>query len=262
MRIINESTFLDYYEFIKNVYIFSQVKPFLKDTERQKFEYFFIITVSTIIIILIFFVLFKIFVLCLYFLFLQSLLNFTRFIRAVYKSKCNIILSRTIKNACYRYGKIFKKLYTYNFYAYDHFVLGGIQVIFYLSYLCLNLFFMFNLTSELENESKRPSYVLIHLLAFQSSILIEAICISFYNIRNMRKQFFLGISFFVLLNTIIYIAFLFQQLFTNTYGIFEHDEPRRILNILLGCIMMTMNIATSVKLCKYNVNSKINILSL
>lgn len=262
MSIINESTFSDYYEFIKNVYIFSQVKPFLKDTERQKFEYFFIITVSTIIIILIFFVLFKIFVLCLYFLILQSLINFTRFIRAVYKNKCNIIISRTIKNACYRYLKIFKKLYTYNFYAYDHFVLGGVQVIFYLSYLCLNLLFMFNLTSELEKESKNSSYVLIHVMAFQSSILIEAICISFYNIRNMRRQFFLGVTFFVLFNILIYLAFLFQQLFINTYGIFEHDEPRRILNIVLHFIIMTMNIATSVKLCKYDVNSKKYCLSL
>ena len=93
-------------------------------------------------------------------------------------------------------------------------------------------------------------------MAFQSSILIEAICISFYNIRNMRRQFFLGVTFFVLLNILIYLAFLFQQLFTNTYGIFEHDEPRRILNIVLNFIIMTMNIATSVKLCKYDVNSK------
>ena len=256
MTISDHPTLSAYYDLIKNVYVYSHMKPFLKDPERQKLEYFFIITVSVILIILILCVAFKILVLFIYFLLIQTTLNFVRFICAVSKNKCNIFFWKKVKSACNRLSKIFKKLYTYNFYAFDRYYIGGLYIACYLLYLYVNFYFMLIIRAEIEEERKSDTFILIHFLTFQVNILIELICVSFYNIRSMVKQFIVGLAFYGLFNGIVLIVFAYQQLFINIYGTYDYDEPRRFANLILNAFMLIVNINSLRKLKNYDANSK------
>ena len=86
---------------------------------------------------------------------------------------------------------------------------------------------------------------------------MEILCVAFYNMRNMKKQFFLSMGYFFLLNLLIIITLMFQRLLVNVYGIFEKSEPRRILNIVFNLFFFIMYTTTIIKLVLYNVNSKI-----
>ena len=254
--IIHHEIIGDYYDLIKNVYVFSHMKPFLKDINRELSEYAFIYCVLVIISVLTAAVLFKIVVIFIYFFLIQAIANLVSFCCSLAKAKCKINFCVNFKAGCIYIGKLFKKLYTYNFYAFDNTFAGTVFVISYFLYLIFSIMFVFSIMNQIENEEKTNWFYICHFLTFEFNLLVEIMCVSFYNLRNMKKQFFLSLGYFILLNFLIIVTLLFQRLLINVYGVFEKDEPRRVINLIFNLLFLVMYLTTILKLVKYDVNSK------
>ena len=255
--IIQNEIIGDYYDLIKNVYVFSHMYLYLIDTKRQSIEYNFIRAVLIIISILAVAICFKIVVIFIYFFLIQAITNLISFLCTLCRSKCKVPCCSNVKGAFIYFIKLFKKLYTYNFYAFDSTFVGTFLVVSYFLYLISTITFSALIIQEIESEIKSNFFYVCHFVAFQFNILMEILCVSFYNLRNMKKQFFLSMGYFFLLNLLIIITLMFQRLLVNVYGIFEKSEPRRILNIVFNFFFFIMYTTTIIKLILYNVNSKI-----
>ena len=134
--------------------------------------------------------------------------------------------------------------------------MGTFLVVSYFLYLSSSITFSAMIIHEIEVEDKTNFFYICHFCAFQFNILMEVLCVSFYNMRNMKKQFCLSMGYFFLLNLLIIITLMFQRLLVNVYGVFERDEPRRVINIVFNLFFFIMYITTIIKLLLYNVNSK------
>ena len=255
--IIQNEIIGDYYDLIKNVYVFSHMYLYLNDIDRLTIEYNFIRAVLIIISILAVAICFKIVVIFIYFFLIQAITNLISFLCTLCRSKCKVPCCSNVKGAFIYFIKLFKKLYTYNFYAFDSTFVGTFLVVSYLLYLISTITFSALIIQEIESEIKSNFFYVCHFIAFQFNILMEILCVSFYNQRNMKKQFFLSMGYFFLLNLLIIITLMFQRLLVNVYGIFEKSEPRRILNIVFNFFFFIMYTTTIIKLILYNVNSKI-----
>ena len=255
--IIQNEIIGDYYDLIKNVYVFSHMYLYLNDIDRLTIEYNFIRAVLIIISILAVAICFKIVVIFIYFFLIQAITNLISFLCTLCRSKCKVPCCSNVKGAFIYFIKLFKKLYTYNFYAFDSTFVGTFLVVSYLLYLISTITFSALIIQEIESEIKSNFFYVCHFIAFQFNILMEILCVAFYNMRNMKKQFFLSMGYFFLLNLLIIITLMFQRLLVNVYGIFEKSEPRRILNIVFNLFFFIMYTTTIIKLVLYNVNSKI-----
>ena len=255
--IIQNEIIGDYYDLIKNVYVFSHMYLYLNDIDRLTIEYNFIRAVLIIISILAVAICFKIVVIFIYFFLIQAITNLISFLCTLCRSKCKVPCCSNVKGAFIYFIKLFKKLYTYNFYAFDSTFVGTFLVVSYLLYLISTITFSALIIQVIESEIKSNFFFVCYLIAFQFNILMEILCVSFYNQRNMKKQFFLSMGYFFLLNLLIIITLMFQRLLVNVYGIFEKSEPRRILNIVFNFFFFIMYTTTIIKLILYNVNSKI-----
>lgn len=257
MSFIEQQYLLELYDLIKNIFVYSHMKPYLRDKERQMYEYIFINAIRIIILILTLGVLFKTLIICLYFLLIQTLLNTIRFITKIPKTKCNIFICDTVKSIFLYFGKIFKKIYTYNFYEFQS-ILGGIFfVVIFCIYLFTNVLFMFIISDEIENEIKSKQFIIIHFLVFETNILLELICITFYNIRHINKQMRLVIGYFIFVNGSVMLMFYIKRLWINNDGFIEGDIPRRIMNLIFNVMFCLINIINFRNIAKYDVNSKL-----
>ena len=238
--IIQNEIIGDYYDLIKNVYVFSHMYLYLIDPQRQTIEYKFVLAVLIIISILAVAILFKVVVIFIYFFIIQAITNLISFLCTLCRSKCKVPCCANVKGAFIYFIKLFKKLYTYNFYAFDSRFVGTFLVISYFSYLFFTILFSGLIIHEIQKEDKTNFFYTCHFCAFQLNILMEILCVSFYNMRNMKKQFFLSMGYFFLLNLLVIITLMFQRLLVNVYGIFERDEPRRTLNIVFNLFFFIM----------------------
>ena len=254
--IIQNEIIGDYYDLIKNVYVFSHMYLYLIDTKRQSIEYQFVQAVLIIICLLAVAILFKVVVIFIYFFLIQAITNLISFLCTLCRSKCKVPCCSNVKGAFIYLIKLFKKLYTYNFYAFDSTFVGTFLVVSYFLYLSSSITFSAMIIHEIEVEDKTNFFYICHFCAFQFNILMEVLCVSFYNMRNMKKQFCLSMGYFFLLNLLIIITLMFQRLLVNVYGVFERDEPRRVINIVFNLFFFIMYITTIIKLLLYNVNSK------
>ena len=251
---------LELYELIRNVYVYTHMKPYLRDKEREKLKYMIICTVGISIIALMFIMIFKTFIICLYFLIIQTISNTIRFILQIPKTKCNIFIGATIKNICRYFGKIFKRMFTYNFYEFDN-VCGGIFfVCIFAVYLFSNAFFMFYVLKEIDQENKSNTFIITHFIVFESNILLQLICITFYNIRYINKQIRIILGYFLFINSAVLLTFYGKRLWINNVGVIKGNIPRRILNLVLNLIFCLMNVTNLVNIFRYDVNSKLFII--
>ena len=85
-----EGIFYDLYDFSKSVYIFSHTKTNLVDSSVQTVELTAIYLLIFISAIIFFFFTIKTLIILVYFICLQALISFIRFIKMLFKTKCNI----------------------------------------------------------------------------------------------------------------------------------------------------------------------------
>ena len=81
-------------------------------------------------------------------------------------------------------------------------------------------------------------------LHFESLILIQLLCSSFYayiNFNEINISIISGLIIFVLLNLILIVGYEIREKIENVEGIFESYEPQLIINILFNFIFLLLN---------------------
>lgn len=256
MSEIKEGWSYDLYDFTKSVYIFSHMKTNLVDDLVQIFEKIALKFLNGATIFIGFIVFLKIIIIVAYFTLGQASLAIFRFIKTLFITKCNIYVKSSCKSVIYFLVRIFKKIFTFNFYIFQNKIITTFMIcIFIINILSISRFSQENL-DQIINEEKDDNFINFYFLSFEFNLLIEVICYMFYSVRNIGFGFVLSICYFIVLNLIIYFSFLISERYEYLNGAFLLGEPQKILNIIIFLILMILKIDCLIKIVKYNKESK------
>ena len=260
MSEMNDSFIYNFYDYVKSIYIYSHVKTNLKDAQRQGIEQTTNVILIIISLIFVIISLFKIFVIIFYFIFIQAFSALIKFIITIVRFKCNVNFCSSFKNAFFYLMKVFKRIYTFNFYLFDTFLVGLIMIFSYFFFLISSCFFYFENYRLIETIEKPKYYMITFYCHFESVILIQLLCSSFYSCRDMKMSTIIGIGLFIIINLMILIGYQMTVIVENAVGSYELDEPQSVMNMMINSILLFLN-----GICLYNVliydgNSKLYII--
>ena len=251
-----DGLFYDLYDFFKSVYLFSHMKTNLVDQYVQKMETSAVALLLLISSSIFFFVLFKTSIVLGYFLCTQALTAFIRFIKIVYKSKFKINFKSSCKNSMLFFGKLCKKIYTFNFYIFDTKYINFFMLLSFWDCLISN--FVFNIINylNLEVPEKSSNFLIFFYMSFEFNLLIEIICCTFYAHREMNTSSLLALGYYFVINVIMVIIFYIARRKEYLYGAFLFEEPQRILNIIVFFILFVLKVNCLIEIIKFNKRSK------
>ena len=251
-----EGIFYDLYDFTKSVYIFSHMKTNLVDSSVQTIELTAIYLLLVISAIIFFFFTIKTLIILVYFICFQALISFFRFIKMLFKTKCEINFKTSCKNSIMFLGKVCKKIYTFNFYIFYSKYISTFMIISF--WICLFANFGFNIINKkyIEEPEKDKYFLYNFFLTFQINLLIELICCTFYSHRNMNVSSLLAFGYYIVINVILIISYYFTKRKEYLYGAYLLEEPQRILNIILFFILFVLKVNCLYKIIKFNKKSK------
>ena len=256
MSEVKDEFIYNFYDFIKSIYIYSHVKTDLKDKGRQRFESYSIYALMVFMSLFIILTVFKIVVIIIYFLFLQALTGFFKFLASICKTKCNVSFCSSFKNSISFLCKICKRIYTFNFYIYDNCLIGFIMTGSFILFLISSFFFFIYNCSIIEQVEKPIWYLVFFYLDFELTILIELLCNSFYSCRNMVMSTYLALGLFLIMNGVLFIGYFYVRFIEDKYGSFEYQEPQKIINLIFDGILLVLNINSLRIIIAYNKNCK------
>ena len=256
MTEIEDNYFYDIYEFSKSVYLFSHMKTNLVDDKVQKVERTAIILVLIISIVAFFFVLFKTLIIIGYFLCMQATTAFIKFIQMLFKNKFNINFKSSCKNSLLFFGRVCKKLYTFNFYIFYSKIISGFMI--FSFWICLLSNFLFNIFNiELITEPNKSTFFFVFFfISFECNLLIEFICCTFYAHPNMCTSTSLAFGYYIVVNIIMALVFLYARRMEELYGAYLLEEPQRILNVIIFSILFVLKVNCLIKISQFNKRSK------
>lgn len=262
MSEINEGVFYDFYDFTKSVYIFSHMKTNLVDTTVQKGEKAALIILNIMTGFFLFIVSIKIIIVFGYFIFFQALVAFFKFIKLIFKSRGDINWKISFKKFFHFFGRIFKKIYTFNFYIFHSRLICLFLIPFFLISTVFNFSFNYENIQQITLAEKDDWFFFLYIAIFELNLLMEVICYIFYTIKNIFYGFLLALGFFMTLNIIIIFSYLYTNRYEYLFGAFVLDEPERVLNIIIFSILMIIKINCIYKIAKLNKESKYSIFNL
>ena len=262
MSEIKEGGFYDFYDFTKSVYIFSHMKTNLVDTEVQIGEKAALTILNIMTGFFVFIVSIKILIVFGYFLFFQALIAFFQFIRLIFKSGGNIYWKISFKNFLHFFGRIYKKIYTFNFYIFHNRIMCFLFILIFLISIVFNFAFNIVNIAQITFPEKDDWFFFLYIATFESNLFMEIICYIFYTIKNICYGFVLAFGFIITLNIIIIFSFLYTNRYEYLFGAFVLDEPERVLNIILFSILMIIKINCIYKITKLNKESKYSLFNL
>ena len=234
----------NYYDYISSIYIYSHVKTYLIDPSRQKVEKIFDLVLAILSGIFCLSFAIKFVIILLYFFVIQSIPALIRFMANLCKLKCDINFSSSCNNAFSYLKKVMKRISTFNFYLYENIPVGFAMI---LSFLL----FIFSTLRE-----KNEGYMRLFYLHFESILLIQLLCSSFYACRNMTLSTISAIVLFILLNVILYLGYLVKEKVENVVGIYENNEPQIIMNAIFNLVFLLLNGKCFFNAIFFNQNSK------
>lgn len=256
MSEMNDSFIYNFYDYVKAIYIYSHVKTNLKDAKKQPLEKGINTTLKYLSISFLTLSVFKIFVIIFYFIFLQSFSAFIKFILSIFKTRGKLNYYSSFKNAFSYLGKVAKRIYTFNFYLFHNSYIGFIMVFGYFFFLFSSIIFYFKNIKYLEDIEKPESYLHSFYCHFESIILIQLLCSSFYACRDMKVSTYISLGLFIIMNAILFLGYLITQTIENADGIFEYDEPQCFMNIIFNTILLFLNGFSLFNVIIYKGNSK------
>ena len=243
----------NFYDYMKSIFIYSHIKTYLIDPDKQKYEKHFATFLKIFSILLVSFVGFKIFIIYVYFFIIQALSAFITFIVNVRFKAFNLSVC---KNAWNFIMKTFKRFFTFNFYLFENNFYGIIMIFFYFFYLICSLYFYVLNEKEVESAEKTEKYMHIFYLHFESIVMIQLLCSSFYAVRSMKIAIFSAFSLFILLNGILIIVYVITETIENVDGKFEFNDPQKAMNILFNLIFLLLNGNCFVNIITYKQKGK------
>lgn len=256
MSEIEEGFFYDLYDFTKNIYIFLHLKTNLVDKEVQEGEktalYIFIFLYSAIAFLL----LIKILIIIAYLLIYLGIFRFWDFIKSIRITKFGIDFKTSFKNCILFFVRNIKRLFTYNFYIFKNRYCSILLIFIFIFDIIISNFFNSINSNQIENREKNNSFLTYFFLVFEFNLLIEIVIYMFYSIRSITFGLILSLGYFLILNIIIMIAFMYTTRYEYLYGAFILEEPQRVLNIIIFFILMVLKINCLYKIITYNNKSK------
>ena len=257
MSEMNDLFIYNFYDYVKSIYIYTHVKTNLKDAQRQGIER--ITNVLLIIISLIFMItsLFKIFVIIFYFIFIQSFSALIKFIITVFKTRFHINFCSSFKNSFIYLMKVFRRIFTFNFYLFDNAFIGFIMIFSYFFFLITSGIFYFENYRLIEDIEKPRYYMDAFYCHFESLILIQILCSSFYACRDMKMSIIIGLGLFIIMNIMLFIGYFMTVIVENSDGSYEFDEPQSVMNMMFNAILLFLNGICLYKVLFYDKNSKL-----
>ena len=176
-----KDTFLyNYYDYIGAIFIYSHVKTFLIDPTRQRLESIGdgILLVFTFLCFLA--VIFKFIVIFFYFFLYQTTAAFFGFMASLKRVKCKMNFWLSFKSGFFFVLKNLKRVFTFNFNLYQNWIIGVSMVASYFFYLITSTVFFWQNRLHAEDAEKSESYMGWFYLHFESILLIQLLCCSFY----------------------------------------------------------------------------------
>lgn len=244
----------NYYDYMSSIYVYSHVKTYLIDPNRQRWEnysdifllgfsgFFFLAAAAKLIIIMI------------YFIFINALTSLIKSFGALCKIKFKTNLFSWLKNAGKYLLKVCKRIFTFNFYLHQNFLVGILMIFSFLLYLCSSVIFYSMNLQYLTKTEKSRGYMRCFYLHFESILLIQLLYATFYASRNTTLSTLVALGIFILLNLILYLGYLIKEKIENVEGIFEHNEPQLIMNILFNIIFLLLYIKCLINVITFNNN--------
>ena len=258
MSEVKDSFMYNFYDFMKTIFVYSHVKTYLLDKGRQDYEVNFDNGLLAFAYIFLIISGFKVLIIIFYFIFIQAFSAFINFVRTLCKTKFKINYCLSLINAFNYLAKVGKRIFTFNFYLYQNNIIGIIMILSYFFFLICSLgFYQFNL-EEIENTEKSEDYMYYFYLHFESIVLIQILISSFYSCRNMKISIVCALSIFLLLNGILLIGYFITDRIESVDGIFEYDDPQKVMNIIFNSIFLLLNGSSLFLLMKNNFISKEN----
>jgi len=244
------------YDFTKSIYIFSHIKTLLVDTEVQNLEKKHLLFIKYFEFGIYVIALIKILIIFGYFIIFQASFAFANFIKLSYKSKCDISIKKFFIYFLLFFKRIFKKIYTFNFYIIQNKAISLFLILFFLINIVLNYSFIEENLEQIELIEKDDYFINLYFSSFEFYLLMELICYMFYSIRNIVHALLFAFGYFITLNIIIIFTYLYVQKYEYLNGAFMLNEPQRILNIIIFSILMILKIYCLYKIIYFNKESK------
>ena len=260
MSEIKDNFAYNFYDYVKSIYIYSHVKTHLIDSQRQPIEEATNIILIILSIVFVFLSIFKILVIIFYFIFIQALSAFIKFILSIFRTKFRINFCSSFINAISYLGKVFRRIYTFNFYLFHNIFIGFIMVFSYFFFLISSCFFYIQNFKNIEIIEKPKYYLVSFFFHFESIILIQLLCSSFYACHDMKNSTIISIGLFISMNAILILGYYITDKIESVDGTFEYDEPQKIMNIIFNTIFLLINGISLFKIIFYNKNSKLFLL--
>lgn len=256
MSEMTDSLLYNFYDYMKSIYIYSHVKTSLKDTQRQPIEKGTNISLCILACLFLIVSAFKIFVIIFYFIFIQAFTAFFKFILSIYRTRFRINFYSSFKNAIAYLGKVFKRIYTFNFYLFHNFYIGFTMIFSYFSFL-ISSFGFYITNMDLLDKIEKPNYYLgWFYFHFESVILVQLLVSCFYACHNMKASTLVGLGIFIVLNIILVLGYIITEKIENVYGIYEFSEPQRMMTIIFNTILLFLNGICFFKVLFYRKDSK------
>ena len=246
----------NYYDYMSSIYIYSHVKTYLIDPKRQEIENNFDKALFALSVICFAAAMFKVFVILFYFICIHALTALYYFFKTLFSLKFDINYRSSCYNAFIYLKKVVKRIFTFNFYLYQNVIINIIMIFAYIIFLFGSLFFYFSNNEHIKDTEKSEKYMNHFYLHFESILLIELLISSFYACRNMNVAVINAIVIFYALNLILYLGYLIKEQIENYEGIFEHNEPQLIMNIIFNIIFLLLNGKCLWNFLTYKSNSK------
>ena len=246
----------EYFTFIKNIYVFSHLKTYLIDPDRQEKDKIMITVFLTITSLLCGIIAFKILIIFLYFILIQTITHLCSCYKSFSLQKCKLSFVSTFSKAFIYIKNIIKRTFTYNFYIYDNIIIGVIYYIIYFAYLIFTFIYLSLVHEHITEEIKPISFNICYTIALELNLLIEIMCIVYYHIRHIEKHFIMTWVFFILMNGTIFVLFKLHNVLIDKDGLFIKDEFKRVVNLIINSCFLIMNLSTFINIVLYDVNKE------
>jgi hypothetical protein len=248
--------FYNFYDYMKTVYVYSHLKTYLVDKQRQKIEEKTLAVLLGLIVSFLILSALKFMIIFFYFLFIQALTSFCKFLKTLCKTKFNVNFCSSFRNAMSYLWKVLKRVYTFNFYVFGNRLNNFIMVVSYFFLLITSCTFFVinnNLLSEIE---KSESYLVFFYLHFEAIIFCQLLNASFYSKVPLTSSIIYSFGLFLTFNGILFFGYHIKNIYENRYGSFEYEEPQSILNIIFNSILFLLNFNCLIRILIHKKNGK------
>ena len=131
------------------------------------------------------------------------------------------------------------------------------MIISYFFYLISSLVFYYENTQHIEEIEKTKWYMSAFYCHFESIILIQLLCSSFYACPDTNIAIFLSIGFFISMNAMLFLGYITTNIIENVDGSYENNEPQNAMNIIFNSLFLFMNAIALFKIIFHKNNCKL-----